>query len=115
LIDDGLIDESQIEEIREVVGEEMLSELLVAFCRDVRTEFDRVMEACANTDRSVLGAASHTLRGLAGNLGAARVSELAALLEDAAKSDDIRPVDQDLVAKLSDAVERTIGILSRRI
>jgi CheY-like chemotaxis protein len=114
-IDDGLIDESQIEEIREVVGEEMLSELLVAFCRDVRTEFDRVMEACASTDRSVLGAASHTLRGLAGNLGAARVSELAALLEVAAKSDDGRPVDQDLVAKLTDAVERTIGILSRRI
>jgi signal transduction histidine kinase/CheY-like chemotaxis protein/HPt (histidine-containing phosphotransfer) domain-containing protein len=114
-IDHGLIDESQIEEIRDVVGEEMLSELLVAFCRDVRTEFDRVMEACASTDRSVLGAAAHTLRGLAGNLGAARVSELAALLEDAAKSDDIRPVDQDLVAKLSDAVKQTIETLSRRI
>lgn len=113
-IDDGLIDENQIEEIREVVGEQMLSELLAAFCRDVRTEFDRVMEACAGTDRSVLGAASHTLRGLAGNLGAARVSELAAELEEAAKSDDIRPIDKDLIAKLADAVERTIDILSRR-
>jgi signal transduction histidine kinase/DNA-binding NarL/FixJ family response regulator len=114
-IDDGLIDEDQIEEIRAVIGDEMLSELLGAFCRDVRTEFDRVMEACASTDRSVLGAASHTLRGLAGNLGAARVSELAAELEESAKSDDIRPVDQGVVAKLTDAVERTIETLSRRI
>ena len=78
MIDEGLIDESQIEEIRAVVGDEMLAELLVAFCQDIRTEFDRVIEACARTGLAGTGAAAHTLRGVAGNLGAARVSELAA-------------------------------------
>ncbi len=93
----------------------MLSELLVAFCRDVRTEFDRVMGACAGPDRPVLAIAAHTLRGVAGNLGAARIAELAAVLEVAAKSDDGRTIDEELIDNLTAAVERTIEVLSRRV
>ncbi|GEO40923.1 hypothetical protein SAE02_50710 [Skermanella aerolata] len=112
--DSGLIDESQIGEIREVVGEEMLSELLVAFCRDVQAEFVRLREACAGPDRAVLAGAAHTLRGLAGNLGAARISALAAVVEEAAKSEDGGTIDPALIAELTAAVERTVEELSRR-
>jgi signal transduction histidine kinase/CheY-like chemotaxis protein len=116
LIDEGLIDESQIEEIRAVVGDEMLAELLTAFCRDVRTEFDRVMEACTGPDWPAMAIATHTLRGVAGNLGAARVAELAAILEVAAKSDGgDQVIDEKVVGNLIAAVEQTIKVLSRRV
>jgi signal transduction histidine kinase/CheY-like chemotaxis protein len=114
-IEDGLIDESQVEEIRDAVGDEMLSELFVAFCRDVRTEFDRVIAACHAKDRSALVIAAHTLRGVAGNLGAARIAKLATALESAATSDGGRVIDETLIDNLTTAVERTIEVLSRRV
>jgi HPt (histidine-containing phosphotransfer) domain-containing protein len=114
-IDDGLIDESQIEEIRAAVGDEMISELLVAFCQDVRTEFDRVIAACSAKDRTALMIATHTLRGVAGNLGAARIAKLASALESAATSDGGRVIDETLVDNLTTAVDRTIEVLSRRV
>jgi CheY-like chemotaxis protein len=115
VLDEGLIDESQIEEIGAVVGEEMLSELLVAFCLDVRAEFDRVVEASAGPDWPGLAIAAHTLRGVAGNLGAVRIAELAAELEAAAKSDGGRTIDKGLIDRLTLTVERTIEVLSRRV
>jgi two-component system sensor histidine kinase/response regulator len=116
VIDDGLIDENQIEEIGAVVGDEMLAELMEAFCRDIRTEFDRVAGAiAAGPDWLVLSAAAHTLRGVAGNLGAARIAELAAVLEVAAKSDDGQTIDEGLIDSLTAAVEQTIKVLSRRV
>ena len=59
--------------------------------------------------------AAHTLRGVAGNLGAARVAELAAVLEVTAKSDDRRLIDEGLIDNLMVAVEQTIKVLSRRV
>jgi HPt (histidine-containing phosphotransfer) domain-containing protein len=115
VIDEGLIDESQIKEIGAVVGEEMLAELMEAFCRDVRAEFDRVVEASTGPDWPGLAIAAHTLRGVAGNLGAVRIAELAAELEAAAKSDGGRTIDEGLIDRLTLAVERTIEVLSRRV
>lgn len=120
-IDRDLIDEAQIEEIRAGVGDEMLAELLSAFCDDVGKEFDRVRSASAAEDWAALAVSAHTLKGVASNLGAARIAGLAKSLElaakDAANLNTVAPIlepDSDLFGNLATAVDRTVRALSRR-
>ncbi|WP_158046211.1 ATP-binding protein [Skermanella pratensis] len=119
--DRDLIDEAQIEEIRAGVGDEMLAELLSAFCDDVGKEFDRVRNASAAEDWAALAVSAHTLKGVASNLGAARIAGLAKSLElaakDAANLNTVAPIlelDSDLFGNLATAVDRTVRALSRR-
>ena len=119
--DRDLIDEAQIEEIRAGVGDEMLAELLSAFCDDVGKEFDRVRNASAAEDWAALAVSAHTLKGVASNLGAARIAGLAKSLElaakDAANLNTVAPIlelDSDLFGNLATAVDRTVRELSRR-
>jgi CheY-like chemotaxis protein len=112
--DTGLIDEMQIEEIRAGVGDEILAELLTAFCDDVRGEFDRVRTASEAADWPALAISAHTLKGVASNLGAARIAALAKTLEIAAKGRDETPIQDGLIGSLEAAVDRTVLMLSRR-
>ncbi|EWY39440.1 histidine kinase [Skermanella stibiiresistens SB22] len=118
--DGDLIDEAQVEEIRAGVGDEMLAELLTAFCDDVGMEFDRVRDATAAGDWAALAASAHTLKGVASNLGAARIAGLAKSLEIAAKeaasatTSTLVKVDLGLIDDLAVAVDRTVRALSRR-
>ena len=75
-----------LRELREPGQPDPLVELIDAFLRDARPRLERIEAALAEHDGSKVGAAAHTLKGSASNLGARRLAAHCARLENQAKA-----------------------------
>ena len=84
-----VLDHSVIEglrELREPDQPDPLQELIELFFRDAMQRLTQMDTAAAAGEAAALGAAAHTLKGSAGNLGAKRLSAFCATLEKLAKA-----------------------------
>ncbi|MFG1922322.1 response regulator [Cryptosporangium sp. NPDC048952] len=73
----------------------MIGRLFTSFTRRLPDVLDTVEQALRSADAEALAATAHSLKGMASNVGALRLSRLAATLEDAARSGAPLPTDAE--------------------
>ncbi len=78
-----------LRELREPNQPDPLKELVELFLRDARARLQKMDTALAQRDASGLGAAAHTLKGSASNLGARHLASLCLSLEKEAKTGEL--------------------------
>ena len=86
------LDYAVIESLREMEedGEpDLISELADMFLRDVAPRLETLRQAIEKDDAAQVGRTAHTIKGSSGNIGAWRVSEISARLQDAGESGDL--------------------------
>ncbi|MDZ7705492.1 MAG: PAS domain-containing protein [Trueperaceae bacterium] len=82
--DAPLIDNDTIDELRDILGAEMVVSLFEEFDASLDTVADDFADAHDRADLDQIKRLGHSLKGSAGSLGAQRLSELAATIEQAA-------------------------------
>ncbi len=82
--DTPLIDQDTLDELRDILGTEMVISLFEEFDTSLDTVADDFTDAHDSADLDQIKRLGHSLKGSAGNLGAKRLSELAATIEQAA-------------------------------
>jgi len=90
------------------IGRDELLEVLEIFLEASAADLETLTEAVAAEDRPRAGAAAHSLKGAALNLGLTEVADLARTLEMAAKNDALTGAEgrlKDLREKLQDLAQ----------
>ena len=98
-----ILDEIALKGLSDVLGESVLSTMLVSFNGNMIKYRDDLSAAVAGGDLKQAKRTAHALKGLCAQFGAMRASDLAKIIEvDAASLDDVRPVLPDLMECLAD-------------
>ena len=86
-----LIDKAALSRLMALIGDDPddLDELIDDYLETAPTLAKTILDASENRDIDAMRIAAHTLKSNARDLGAIRVSEQAAAIENACKSDDI--------------------------
>ncbi len=87
-----------LKELREPGQPDPLRELVELFFRDATRRIEQMDAAAQAGEPAPLGAAAHTLKGSAGNLGARRLSALCSTLEKQAKAGETTEAIETLAA-----------------
>jgi HPt (histidine-containing phosphotransfer) domain-containing protein len=107
---DGTLDARVIENLREIGGQEMISELAEMFLDDARSAIDTLKEAVEGGDARTVRRAAHTLKGSSGNMGAGGMARVCARLEEVGAANDL--VDAPgLLARLEEEFDRVYPAL----
>jgi len=83
------LDAVVVESLRDLGGNEMLSELTQLFLDDAGLNLVALKEAVEKHDATSVERVAHTLKGSSGNMGATRTAELSDQLQDAGASGDL--------------------------
>ena len=83
------LDEAVIENLLDLGGAEMLSELSEMFVADAKSRLAVLGEAMEKDDAPTVERAAHTLKGASGNMGAPGMASICAELEEAGGSGDL--------------------------
>ncbi len=83
------LDRAVVESLRELGGDEMLSELTEVFLEDTSSGLAALKEASETGDAEAIERVAHTLKGSAGNMGAKRMAAICSELQDAGESGDL--------------------------
>ena len=86
-----------LKELREPGQPDPLRELVELFLKDAQPRLEQMDKAASSGDMPKLASAAHTLKGSASNLGARRLSSLAAILEKQAKAGEAGPSARTLI------------------
>lgn len=81
------LDPSNLDELRALAGPEALRESIALFVSGAGTNLEALREAQRQNDLKALAYTAHSLRGSCAIIGARRMAELAARLEDLARED----------------------------
>lgn len=84
------IDSGTLEKLREIGGEEMVSEVAELFIRDAGARLDALRKAVEDGDAQAAKRLVHSLKGSSANIGAKGMAEICAKLESAAASEDLK-------------------------
>ncbi len=94
-----VFDQAILNNLREIAGdafEVTLKQLQKLYLDSAPATFSSLVDAVENQNLVVVKEASHALRSMSMNIGAARLSSRCQILEDAALQDDIESVTQNL-------------------
>jgi CheY-like chemotaxis protein/HPt (histidine-containing phosphotransfer) domain-containing protein len=83
------VDHAVIENLRELGGSEMISELAEMFLDDARSDLRTLREAVEESDARSVERVAHTLGGSSGNMGATRMAVICAELQNVGTSGDL--------------------------
>lgn len=108
LIDQELLDRTQIALLRDALGEEDLRAMLSEFSDAVGQALSGIATAFASNDLEEVRRRAHTFKGVAGSFGAARLAAIAVEFELEATS--IAWIVQRMPA-LADAIAETLAAL----
>ena len=108
------LDRATLENLRELGGAEMLSELTQMFSDDTRSALATLREAAKSGDASSVERAAHTLKGSSGSMGATRMAKISAELQDAGASGDLSRAP-GLLELLEDEFERVRPALEAEV
>ena len=86
---EGVLDSAVVENLRELGGSEMISELTEMFFEDTVSGLAALQAAVESSDAPTVERVAHTLKGSSGNMGARRMSAICAELEDAGACGDL--------------------------
>jgi HPt (histidine-containing phosphotransfer) domain-containing protein len=78
-----------VESLRDLGGDEMLSELAQLFFDDAGSNLAALKEAIEKYDATSVERVAHLLKGSSGNMGATRMAELCGQLQDSGTLDDL--------------------------
>jgi len=97
--------------LRRVGGSiKLLRKLLHRFCENETDVISRIKTAIENNDANTATREAHTIKGLAGNIGAIKMAECAGAVEDM-----LRRGESDGLALVLDAMEQELATLLERI
>lgn len=102
----GLLDGRHAASLRRAVGEEAWARAIVTFANAARQSVEGIRMAMGH-DAAALLRVAHTLKGTAANIGATRLSRLAASLENRENPEE----QAGVLADLEVALEETLSIL----
>jgi HPt (histidine-containing phosphotransfer) domain-containing protein len=83
------LDRAAIDNLLELGGAELLSELAESFSGDIGSALPAVREAASAGDARSVERIAHALKGSSGSMGARRMSAICAELQDAGGSGDL--------------------------
>jgi HPt (histidine-containing phosphotransfer) domain-containing protein len=87
--EDMPLDDDVLENLLDLGGAEMLSELSEMFFEDAGSALTELQKAVEGNDAPTVERVAHTLKGGSGNMGAKDMSRICAELEDAGASGDL--------------------------
>lgn len=96
-----VVDEIILKQLRQDAGEQVVPQLIEVFLNELNSRVERICEAQAGDDRSVIAKEAHALKSSAGSFGAMRLHFLAKDLEMAARDEQAETVTA-LVSRLPD-------------
>jgi HPt (histidine-containing phosphotransfer) domain-containing protein len=105
------IDRQVIKNLRELGGQEMLSELAEMFLDDTRLGIDTLKGAVEEGDAQTIERTAHTLKGSSGNMGAHRMARVCAQLEEVGASGDLKRAPR-LIVQLEEEFDRVRPVLA---
>lgn len=82
-----------------------LEELIPGFLENRTRDVSNLQNAAGNKDFDTLRSVGHSLKGVGGGYGFARITELGAAIETAAKSGDLNAINQH-IAELAEYLQR---------
>ncbi len=88
-VSDDPLDRTVIENLLDLGGSEMLSELAEMFFDDTSSALSALREAVTTSDAQSVERVAHTLKGSSGNMGAQKMSAICAELQDSGASGDL--------------------------
>jgi CheY-like chemotaxis protein/HPt (histidine-containing phosphotransfer) domain-containing protein len=103
--DTPLLDDGVLENLFDLGGTEMLSELSEMFFESVSSALTKLRKAVEEGDAPTVRRVAHTLKGGSGNMGAKDMSRICAGLEDAGASGDLSQAPE-LVGQLEEEFGR---------
>ena len=83
---------------------QFLTELFAEFERDALAQLEAMHVALSQGDAIMLGRAAHKIKGMSGTLGAARVSRVAAMIQERANCGELKHAPK-LVSRLQNEFE----------
>jgi len=104
-----------IRSLQQPGGDDLVSKIIAMFVEDSGRYGNEIRDAIAQSDAGRLGAAAHSLKSCAANVGAMQVSALAARLEALGRGGDVDSADglqQQLEASLSETRDRLNEMLA---
>ncbi|MFS1422196.1 PAS domain S-box protein [Shewanella sp. 10N.286.48.B5] len=88
IADDVLLDQQVFDELLKAVGEASLVKMMKVFHNETKMRIDILKTITANGSRAEIEDQVHTIKSSAGSFGAQKLSEVAILLEAAARTED---------------------------
>lgn len=92
-------------------NEKLYRKLLVKFHTDFGDAFNEIKQALKTGDKTTAKRLVHTVRGVAGNIGATELASVSGTLETEIREDS-KGVKEALVNKFADALSRVLGSLN---
>ncbi|HWE74692.1 MAG TPA: response regulator [Stellaceae bacterium] len=108
------LDMVQLDSIESLLGPQELQEILATYLGNADERLAQIADALAREDLTALRREAHIIISTAGNIGAARVSELAAALEEACKEGQ-KETAATLVSRLAQASKSANAMLRARL
>ncbi len=96
-----------LERLREWGGEKLVSQMVRLFLTNAPTRMSQIRDGANGADAKEVEKGSHSLKSSAANLGAMRVHELCAAIEDAAEAGEVERI-RSLLPDLEAAYEAVI-------
>jgi len=90
------MDPAVVDSLRELGGDDMIADLVELFLEDAEPRLAALGEAVKADDASAVEQVAHSLKGSSGNMGAHRMSRLAAELQDIGASGDLSKAPESL-------------------
>ncbi|HZV76630.1 MAG TPA: Hpt domain-containing protein [Candidatus Babeliales bacterium] len=106
------LDAVQLSKLRDILGSEQLSLLLATFRDDLQACLTKLRDGRDQGDAGKIRFAAHELKGAAGNVGAARLADVAARLQSASSEGrDVAAlmVELDAAAQSFSVAIRSLG------
>jgi len=101
-----LLDESQLDQLRGNGAEDALREIIVMYLTDTTEQLGNLESAITEQSAESVQRITHQLKGSSANLGARRLADALARLEDAAETGDLADANR-LVQEIHGTFDRT--------
>jgi HPt (histidine-containing phosphotransfer) domain-containing protein len=92
----NIIDSSVINELKEMGGQEFLTELIEMFLQQAETIMDEIKNFSNTKDASSLSKSAHKLKGSCLNLGAKDMSAICQIIENSSRENNLENIDSNL-------------------
>ena len=112
--DSAALDMSVLAELESLGGTDLLSRIVHQFIHDATASVEIIQQAVVRADYVAMSEAAHGLKGICGNIGAKRLSEMASDLEQRVKGEHHEGV-ADSVGTLHVEFERVHQVLQEKL
>ncbi|MEW5799684.1 MAG: PAS domain S-box protein [Bacteroidota bacterium] len=110
---EDIFDFARVDEIRNLGGDELVRELVLAYIEDARKAVSEIAEALQANNMRIVQESAHRLKGSSGNMGVRQVHAFVKRIEEAAKQGDTYGL-QEMFKELKALAELTEQQMQKR-